>query len=272
LQLLGYLALLFFLFLLLRQHRLQFLAGTAVGPLDDDALELRKADAVALADVALGQTDTRYVPEDPAIREAGIDESRPLDFRSPYGCSKGAADQYVLDYARQYGLPAVVFRMSCVYGPSQRGCEDQGWIAHFVASTIEGRGLTLFGDGKQVRDTLFVDDLVRAMRRAVDAIDRTAGRAFNIGGGPERTLSLLELLATLETMHGRLPPVEYADWRAADQRYYVSDTSRFQEATGWGPRVEIAEGLERLYDWLRTDTTEQTPRRRPWPSPDPQYS
>jgi len=226
-----------------------------------------------LDDLALRETDTRYVPEDPAIADRGIDESRPLDFQSPYGCSKGAAEQYVLDYARQYGLPAVVFRMSCIYGPSQRGCEDQGWIAHFVASTIEGRGLTLYGDGKQVRDALYVDDLVAAMRRAVGHIDRVAGRAFNIGGGPDRTLSLLELLARIESTHGRLPPVDYADWRAADQRYYVSDTSRFREATGWEPEVELGEGLEQLYDWLRADpTTEQTPRRRPWPTPHREYS
>lgn len=227
----------------------------------------------SLDDLALRETDTRYVPEDPTIRDEGIDEQRPLDFRSPYGCSKGAADQYVLDYARQYGIPAVVFRMSCIYGPSQRGCEDQGWIAHFVASTLADRGLTLYGDGKQVRDALYVDDLVAAMRRAVDAIDATAGHAFNIGGGPERTVSLLELLGLLESMHGSLPPVEHAEWRSADQRYYVSDTSRFGERTGWAPEIGLEEGIERLYDWLRTDvTTDPNPWRSRWPTRHREYS
>ncbi len=203
-----------------------------------------------LSDLALEETPRRYLPADPAVREAGIDESRPLDFESPYGCSKGAGDQYVLDYAERFGVPGISFRMSCIYGPCQHGSEDQGWIAHFVDSALAGRKLTVFGDGKQVRDALFVDDLVEAMVLATENAGRTAGRAFNIGGGPERTLSLLELLEAIERLHGERPPVDYSDWRPADQRYYVSDVSRFREATGWRPTVGLEAGIERLYEWL----------------------
>lgn len=203
-----------------------------------------------LSDLELVEQETRYVPADPGVRESGIDESRPLEFESPYGCSKGAGDQYVLDYASRFDVPGVVFRMSCIFGPRQRGSEDQGWIAHFIDSAVGGGQLTVFGDGKQVRDALFVDDLVEAMLLAVDRVDDTAGRVFNIGGGPERTLSLLELLTAIEQLHGEHPDVEYADWRPADQRYYVSDATRFREATGWTPEVGLEDGIERLYDWV----------------------
>ena len=203
----------------------------------------------------------RYVLEDPALARCGIDERQPLDFQSPYGCSKGAADQYVLEYARSFGLPATVFRMSCIYGPRQFGNEDQGWIAHFLLRAIAGQPITIFGDGRQVRDALFIDDLVRAMYMAfvelragkpVDPDGRTgvAGRAFNIGGGVDRVLSLRELLAMIGELHGRVPEVEWADWRPCDQRYYVSDTSAFRDATGWEPEVSSREGLRRLYRWL----------------------
>src|SRR4029450_5839093 len=146
-----------------------------------------------LQDEMLCTHGTRYVPTDHALRVTGINEECPLAFYSPYGCSKGAADQYVLDYARIYGLPAVVFRMSCVYGPHQRGTEDQGWVAHFLLRALAGEPLTVYGDGAQVRDVLHVTDLVDAMLLAQDEIDDLSGSAFNVGGGPANTLSLLEL-------------------------------------------------------------------------------
>jgi CDP-paratose 2-epimerase len=202
-----------------------------------------------LEDVALVANGRRYEPADPELRH-GFDESRPVSFHSPYGCSKGAADQYVLDYARTFGVPAVVFRMSCIYGPHQCGNEDQGWIAHFLLSAIAGRTITLYGDGRQVRDALHVDDLVDALLRAQDRIDRLTGRAFNLGGGPARTTSLLELMDLIRDLNGAEPAVEFAEWRAADQRYYVSDIRRFCAAASWTPRVNLQAGVARLHRWL----------------------
>jgi CDP-paratose 2-epimerase len=193
----------------------------------------------------------RYVPEDGEVRERGISERCPLDFESPYGCSKGAADQYVLDYARTYGLKACVFRMSCIYGPRQFGTEDQGWVAHFLLRALDGHPITLYGDGMQVRDVLFVDDLVRALQLAQEKMEQLSGQAFNIGGGPERTVSLLELLEQIGELNGKKPQVRFEDWRPGDQRYYVSDTRRFQQASGWAPEVDVREGVRRLYTWLR---------------------
>ncbi|WP_375757158.1 NAD-dependent epimerase/dehydratase family protein [Corallococcus exercitus] len=192
----------------------------------------------------------RYAPTDARTLSHGISEACPLDFESPYGCSKGAADQYVLDYARSFGLPTVVFRMSCIYGPRQFGTEDQGWVAHFLLRALEGEPLTLYGDGMQVRDILFVEDLVRAFRLAQQAMPRIRGRAFNIGGGPGQTVSLLELLALIQRRTGRTPRIDFEDWRTGDQRYYVSDTRAFTRATGWMPRVGVEEGVARLGGWL----------------------
>lgn len=203
-----------------------------------------------LADVPLRNNGERYEPEDPDIRAHGISEDRPLDFHSPYGCSKGTADQYIVDYARTFGLPAVVFRMSCIYGPHQFGTEDQGWVAHFLIQAIEGRPITLYGDGMQVRDILFVEDLVNAFMTAQERMDSVSGQAFNMGGGPEKTISLLELLDIIWSLHGRRPEVTFDDWRPGDQRYYVSDTREFEQATGWRARVGAREGVDRLYAWL----------------------
>ncbi|WP_141590181.1 NAD-dependent epimerase/dehydratase family protein [Myxococcus sp. AB056] len=202
--------------------------------------------------VELVQKPSRYEPRDAGLRGHGVGEACPLDFESPYGCSKGAADQYVLDYARAYGLRTVVFRMSCIYGPRQFGTEDQGWVAHFLLRMLEGQPLTLYGDGKQVRDILDVGDLVRALGLAQQHIGRLKGQAFNIGGGPSRTVSLLELLGLISQRTGLRPALQFEDWRTGDQRYYVSDTRKFQAATGWAPQVGIAEGVDRLHDWLRT--------------------
>lgn len=194
----------------------------------------------------------RYEPADAAIARRGISEACPLDFHSPYGCSKGAAEQYVLDYARTFEVPATVFRMSCIYGPHQFGTEDQGWVAHFLIQALQRRALTLYGDGLQVRDILFVEDLVDAMLRAHDAIDDISGEAFNIGGGRANTVSLLELIDLIGNLVGERPVYSMEPWRTADQRYYVSDTTRFSRATGWAPRVSVNEGLERLAAWLVT--------------------
>jgi CDP-paratose 2-epimerase len=203
-----------------------------------------------LDDVVLEERETRYEPRDCALLGHGIGEWRPLQFCTPYGCSKGAADQYVLDYAHSYGLATAVFRMSCIYGPHQCGNEDQGWVAHFLIRALEGQPITIFGDGKQVRDVLYVDDLVDAFLRAQADIERLSGRAFNIGGGARNCISLLELVDLIGERHARAPQVEFGPWRRGDQRYYVSDTSAFTAATGWRPRVAPPEGVARLDGWL----------------------
>jgi CDP-paratose 2-epimerase len=202
-----------------------------------------------LDDIALTCERGDYEPLDPALRE-GINEARPLDLHSPYGCSKGAADEYVIDYARTFGLPAVVFRMSCIYGPHQFGNEDQGWVAHFLISALQDQPITIYGDGMQVRDVLFVDDLVRAFLHARDHIGSISGQAFNVGGGPKCKLSLVELLGMIRELHGETPLHQFSTWRAGDQRYYVSDTRKFHLATGWTAKISPAKGVQRLYDWL----------------------
>lgn len=202
-----------------------------------------------LSDLALAKNCTRYQPLDAALR-TGVSEERPLDFHSPYGCSKGGADQYVLDYARTFGLPAVVFRMSCIYGLHQMGNEDQGWVAHFLIRAIEGEPITVYGDGMQVRDILFADDLVDAFLLAQSNIQTLSGQAFNIGGGLGNTISLVELLDLVGRLQGKRPVYRTEAWRPGDQRYYVSDTRRFKAATGWAPKVNAREGIERLFEWL----------------------
>lgn len=195
---------------------------------------------------------TRYEPLDERVVHHGIEERQPLALYSPYGCSKGAADQYVLDYARIFGIPALVFRMSCLYGPRQFGTEDQGWVAHFAISALRGAPITIYGDGKQVRDVLFVGDVVEALVLAQRHMKPLAGQAFNIGGGSDNAISLLELLALLRKIHGRLPPVRHGPARAGDQLFYVSDTRKFGAATGWRPSTAVRTGLERLVEWLET--------------------
>lgn len=212
-----------------------------------------------LSDVALQANGGRYEPEHKATRTSGFNESRLLHFHSPYGCSKGAAEQYVLDYARTFGLPTVVFRMSCIYGPHQCGTEDQGWVAHFFLRGLHGSPITIFGDGKQVRDILYVDDLVSAFVLAQRCMPSIAGQVFNIGGGPSRTVSLLELLELMEQVQESRPVVRFDDWRPADQRYYVSDIRKFSAATGWTPRTTVAQGIRRLSQWL-SETDKPSPR------------
>jgi CDP-paratose 2-epimerase len=215
-----------------------------------------------LADLALQPVGQHYQPLDLAVRARGVSEARPLEFHSPYGCSKGAADQYVLDYARSYGLATMVFRMSCIYGPRQFGTEDQGWLAHFILRALRGEAITVYGDGKQVRDVLYVEDLVNAFLLAEQHAARLKGRAFNIGGGPGNAISLLDLLDRIEALHGRRPQVAFDAWRIGDQRYYVSDTRAFEQATGWRQKVTAREGIARLYEWLaqhRIGTTTTAP-------------
>ena len=204
----------------------------------------------SLPDVALERVADRCLPADPRLRESGMDESRPLAFCTPYGCSKGGADQYVADWAKSYGVPTAVFRMSCIYGQHQHGTEDQGWVAHFLVRALAGEPVTIFGDGAQVRDVLYVDDLVEAFLAARERIGELAGRAFNVGGGPDSTLSLLELVGLIAELHGSVPPVRFAEERIGDQRWYVSSTAALREATGWAPTVGVEDGIESLYRWL----------------------
>ena len=194
--------------------------------------------------------DARYAPIDGALEAAGVAETQPLSFCSPYGCAKGAADQYVLDFGRIYGLRTTVFRMSCIFGPRQLGTEDQGWVAHFLRAAQDDLPITIYGDGRQVRDLLYVDDLVAALLLARRHIDDLRGRPFNIGGGPANAVSLLEVLRLIERLAGGTPEVRFGPWRQGDQLYYVSDTRAFRARTGWRPRVDVGTGLARLWRWL----------------------
>ena len=205
----------------------------------------------SLDDVRLLIENDRYQPADRAIRDHGIGETRPVEFHSPYGCSKGAADQYVLDYARTFDLPAAVFRMSCIYGEHQFGTEDQGWVAHFLIRALNEEPIIVYGDGMQVRDVLFVEDLVDALILASDNMRKISGTAFNIGGGAERSTSLLELLDLIGNSRGEPCKIIFDEWRLADQKFYVSDTRKFRAATNWRPKISVAEGVDRLYRWLR---------------------
>jgi CDP-paratose 2-epimerase len=214
----------------------------------------------AIDDIALSQAERRYVPRNELAR-SGIAETRALQFHSPYGCSKGTADQYVLDYARSYGLATAVFRMSCIYGPHQHGTEDQGWLAHFMIRAADGEPITIYGDGKQVRDVLFVEDLIDAFLIAEQRLPDIAGQAFNIGGGPENTLSLLELIDRIAALNGRRPSVEHGSWRVGDQRWYVSDIRKYHRLAGWSPRVGVEEGVRRLHAWLAASREEAAPMR-----------
>jgi len=180
----------------------------------------------------------------------GISEKFPLDFHSPYGCSKGAADQYVRDYARIYGLRTVVFRQSCIYGPRQFGIEDQGWIAWFAIAATMNRPITVYGDGYQIRDVLHVHDLCRAYEKVILHIDDAAGGIFNIGGGRSNTLSLHKTLKLIGDVIGRDIPVRYSDWRPGDQRIYVSDIRYATKMLRWYPRIDVEKGVTLLVKWV----------------------
>ena len=213
----------------------------------------------ALGDIPLARDGDAYLPTDPALRAHGIDETRPLSFYTPYGCSKGAADQYVLDYARSFGVPAAVLRMSCIYGPRQRGTEDQGWLAHFLYSVLAGRPISIYGDGRQVRDVLFVDDAVDAYLGAWANMGAVAGQAFNLGGGPENAVTLLEVLSEIGDITGRTPDLRFSEWRPGDQRYFVADMRRAAAAFALRPRVPWRDGLRRLAAWVQSDQRSSVP-------------
>jgi len=201
-----------------------------------------------MEDVAVEELETRYAYRDLPL---GVAESQPLDFHSPYGCSKGCGDQYVRDYARIYGLPTVVLRQSCIYGPRQMGVEDQGWIAWFIIAAVTGHPITIYGDGKQVRDVLYVDDLLDVYDAAIANIAVAAGQVYNVGGGPAHTMSVwAEFHAILSRLMGREIPARHHDWRPGDQRIYVSDIRKAKRDLGWSPQVGIEEGIERLYRWV----------------------
>jgi CDP-paratose 2-epimerase len=214
-----------------------------------------------LGDDAVHRVDGRYAPVE-ARFAAGVSEDTPLDFHSPYGCSKGAADQYVHDYARVAGLRTVVLRMSCIYGPRQFGTEDQGWIAHFLLQAGRGEPITIYGDGHQVRDALYVGDAVAAWIGALDAIERVSGEVFNLGGGPASALSLRELLAWIAERHGARPEVRMDAWRPGDQPWYVSDTRKIAGALGWAPRTTLDLGLRALDAWLARAVVAPAPASR----------
>lgn len=201
--------------------------------------------------IELVQTSNRYEPKDPTLKNKGINEDREIEFSSPYGCSKGAAEQYILDYAKNFDIPAIVFRMGSIYGPRQFGTEDQGWIAHFVKQALNDNPIIIYGDGKQVRDVLYIDDLVDALMIARKKIKIMNGQVFNMGGGPQNTLSLLQLIDLIAELTGNRPALRQKHWRPSDQRYFVSDTSRFSALAEWSPKISSSAGVRNLYNWLK---------------------
>ncbi len=205
-----------------------------------------------MEDVRLAEHETCYTYED---FPRGISELQPLDFHSPYGCSKGTGDQYVHDYHRIYNLPTIVLRQSCIYGPRQFGIEDQGWMAWFVIAAVLEKAITIYGDGKQVRDVLHVDDLINVYDLAIERIDVAAGQIYNIGGGPEKTMSIWrEFSPILEKLIGREIPVSWEiDWRPGDQRIYVSNIDKARQELGWQPEIDVESGVQRLFDWVNTN-------------------
>jgi len=194
------------------------------------------------------EKSTRYEFRD---LPGGVPETQPLDFHSPYGCSKGAADQYVRDYQRIYGLRTVVFRQSAIYGYRQFGVEDQGWLAWFIIAAVLGKSITIYGDGKQVRDMLFIDDLMNVYDEALARIDKIAGQVYNIGGGPRNTISVwTEFAPMLENLLGRKIPITRGDWRPGDQKVCVYDISKAKRELNWEPHVDVQTGVEKLYQWV----------------------
>ncbi len=206
-----------------------------------------------LADIELERKGECWLPVDAQLRSAGVSEARPLDFHTPYGCSKGAADQYVLDYARSFDIPTCVMRMSCIYGQRQMGTEDQGWVAHFLIQALRGERISIFGDGCQVRDILHVSDAVSAYLSAWKAIEAVSGKAFNLGGGPRNAVSLRQITAHIEDLVGRELDIAFGDWRAGDQRYFVADTSAARRDLGLQAPLDWREGVARLAEWLQTE-------------------
>ncbi|HTX92762.1 MAG TPA: GDP-mannose 4,6-dehydratase [Anaerolineales bacterium] len=202
-----------------------------------------------MEDVQVVERGTRWEYESLPL---GCSESQPLDFHSPYGCSKGTGDQYVRDYARIYDLPTVVLRQSCIYGPRQFGVEDQGWVAWMIIAAVTGKSITIYGDGKQIRDILYVEDLLNAYDAAIARIDQVRGRVYNLGGGPENTMSIwTEFGPLLEKQLGKPIPVGRGDWRPGDQKVFVADIRKAGGELGWSPKVGVEEGVKRLFEWVK---------------------
>jgi len=202
-------------------------------------------------DVRLVELDKRWQY---AALEHGCPEAQPLDFHSPYGCSKGAGDQYVRDYARIYGLRTVVFRQSCIYGPRQFGVEDQGWLAWMIIAAVTGRQITIYGDGKQVRDVLHVNDLLEAYDLAIAKIETARGQVYNMGGGVSNVLAIWsEFGPLLERLLGRKIPVAHADWRPGDQRVFYADVRKAERELGWKPRTGLEQGIRSLVEWVQAN-------------------
>lgn len=204
-----------------------------------------------MEDVAVVEGERRYSYRD---LPQGVSEQQPLDFHSPYGCSKGAGDQYVRDYARIYGMRTVVFRQSCIYGERQFGVEDQGWVAHFVIAAAMNRRISIYGNGKQVRDLLYIQDLANAYDAAWQHLDIASGQVFNVGGGIANTLAIwTEFGPLLAELAGHPIPVTYGDWRPGDQPVFVSDNSKAKRILGWEPRTSVNEGVRRLWTWVTSN-------------------
>lgn len=204
-----------------------------------------------MEDIEVVEKETRY---DYSDFPNGISEAYGLDFHSPYGCSKGCGDQYVRDYGRIYGLRTVVLRQSCIYGPRQFGIEDQGWVAWFVIAAIKGLPITIYGDGKQVRDVLFIDDLCDVYDLVIQKIDRVAGQVYNIGGGRHFSMSIWrEFGPLLEELLGHAIAIKMNDWRPGDQQVYISDVRKAKAELGWQPKVDVSEGVKRLFEWVQTN-------------------
>jgi len=202
-----------------------------------------------MEDVTLTEEPTRYRYAD---LEYGCPETQPLDFHSPYGCSKGTGDQYVRDYARIYGLRSVVLRQSCIYGPRQFGIEDQGWVAWMIIAAVTGRQITIYGDGKQVRDVLHVVDLLDAYDAAIENIDLAVGQVYNLGGGPGNVMAIwAEFGPILEKLLGKEIPVARGDWRPGDQKVFYADIRKAERALGWKPKIGVEQGVERLFNWVK---------------------
>jgi CDP-paratose 2-epimerase len=209
-------------------------------------------------DLGLGKPkrlDTRYSHPN----HMGVSESQPLDFHSPYGCSKGAADQYVRDFGRIYGFPVVVFRMSCIAGPRQFGTEDQGWVAHFIYSALQRKPVTIYGDGRQVRDVLCVQDLIRAMQAVQQHLPETAGQIYNIGGGPANTTSLLELMESIRKLTSIRLNYDLDETRPGDQQVYITDHTKLTNHTGWKPQISIERTLKLLQEFWHENQRASTP-------------
>ncbi|PIN77122.1 CDP-paratose 2-epimerase [Candidatus Woesearchaeota archaeon CG10_big_fil_rev_8_21_14_0_10_34_8] len=201
-----------------------------------------------LMHIPINEIENRYVYEKLPF---GISESHNLDFHSPYGCSKGAADQYVRDYSRIYGLRTVVFRQSCIYGYRQFGSENQGWLAWFIIATLTGKPLTIYGNGKQIRDVLFIDDLCEAYDTAVQNIDKTSGKIYNVGGGSDNALSILELVNILEEIFQKKIEISFGAWRPGDQKVFISDIRKAKSDFGWMPKISPKEGIKKLVCWVK---------------------